>query len=280
MRKIKTPIPIYILISVYCFGIFFLAVSWNIIEETNFNSLIRIQIIKRLQTIIPQAITKPTTTSKIRIAIILGWTLLSFITCIAINRRFMLRYFRETWRTTRNETVIAMKDNWTNRRAVLFQYLFVFIVLATASIGWRAVTLACNSESPVVVVLSGSMEPDFYRGDILFLTNHWEDPLRVGEIMVFKIEGRDIPIVHRVMQVHEDPDGNIKMLTKGDNNRVNDRGLYAEDQAWLKRSDVVGRARFYAPNIGMLTIWLNETPYVKHIVVTLLLIAMLVNREV
>jgi len=62
--------------------------------------------------------------------------------------------------------------------------------------------LATGSESPVVVVLSGSMEPAFYRGDILFL-NLGEDPIRIGEIVVFNIEGRDIPIVHRVIKVHE-----------------------------------------------------------------------------
>ena len=28
-----------------------------------------------------------------------------------------------------------------------------------------------GSESPIVVVLSGSMEPAFQRGDLLFLTN-------------------------------------------------------------------------------------------------------------
>ena len=47
------------------------------------------------------------------------------------------------------------------------------------------------------------MEPAFYRGDLLLLTNHREEPIRVGEIVVFKIEGRDIPIVHRVLKVHE-----------------------------------------------------------------------------
>ena len=52
-------------------------------------------------------------------------------------------------------------------------------------------------------VFSGSMEPAFYRGDLLFLTNYEEEPVRVGEIVVFKIEGRDIPIVHRVLKVHE-----------------------------------------------------------------------------
>ena len=47
------------------------------------------------------------------------------------------------------------------------------------------------------------MEPAFYRGDLLFLTNYEEDPIRAGEIVVFKIEGRDIPIVHRVIKLHE-----------------------------------------------------------------------------
>lgn len=60
-----------------------------------------------------------------------------------------------------------------------------------------------GSESPIVVVLSGSMEPAFHRGDLLFLTNYQEEPIRVGEIVVFKVKGRDIPIVHRVLKLHE-----------------------------------------------------------------------------
>ncbi len=47
------------------------------------------------------------------------------------------------------------------------------------------------------------MEPAFFRGDLLFLTNYQEESIRVGEIVVFKIEGREIPIVHRVLKVHE-----------------------------------------------------------------------------
>lgn len=60
-----------------------------------------------------------------------------------------------------------------------------------------------GSESPIVVVLSGSMEPAFHRGDLLFLTNFRDEPVRVGDIVVFKVEGRDIPIVHRVIKLHE-----------------------------------------------------------------------------
>ena len=47
------------------------------------------------------------------------------------------------------------------------------------------------------------MEPAFFRGDLLFLGNDVNEPIRAGEIVVFKIEGREIPIVHRVIKVHE-----------------------------------------------------------------------------
>ncbi len=43
---------------------------------------------------------------------------------------------------------------------------------------------------------------------------------------------------------HRD-DGYVKFLTKGDNNQVDDRGLYAPGQLWLEKKDVIGRARGY-----------------------------------
>ena len=58
--------------------------------------------------------------------------------------------------------------------------------------------LVTLSESPVVVVLSGSMEPAYYRGDILFLT-FLDSPIQVGEVVVYKIRDQDIPIVHRAI---------------------------------------------------------------------------------
>merc|ERR1719341_590121 len=102
---------------------------------------------------------------------------------------------------------------------------------------YQGLMVVTGSESPIVVVLSGSMEPAFQRGDLLFLTNYEEEDIRVGEIVVIKIDGRDIPIVHRVLKLHEKEDGSIKFLTKGDNNSVDDRGLYAPVQLWLDRKD-------------------------------------------
>lgn len=49
---------------------------------------------------------------------------------------------------------------------------------------------------------SGSMEPAFQRGDILFLDNQ-PTRINVGEIVVYNVKGRDVPIVHRVLETHE-----------------------------------------------------------------------------
>lgn len=55
----------------------------------------------------------------------------------------------------------------------------------------------------------------------------------------------------------------VKFLTKGDNNSVDDRGLYAPGQLWLTKKDVVGRARGFLPYVGMVTILMNEYPKFK-----------------
>ncbi|XP_069324043.1 signal peptidase complex catalytic subunit SEC11C isoform X3 [Eulemur rufifrons] len=90
-----------------------------------------------------------------------------------------------------------------NKRQLYYQVLNFAMIVSSALMIWKGLIVLTGSESPIVVVLSGSMEPAFHRGDLLFLTNFREDPIRAGEIVVFKVEGRDIPIVHRVIKVHE-----------------------------------------------------------------------------
>ena len=126
----------------------------------------------------------------------------------------------ETLRQQYQEIKKLFKDPYD----LAFQILNLAMIVFSALMIWRALMVYTKSESPVVVVLSGSMEPAFQRGDILFLNND-DRPVEAGEIVVFKIEGREIPIVHRVLNVHEgqklsngksEP---TKYLTKGDNNK-------------------------------------------------------------
>lgn len=57
--------------------------------------------------------------------------------------------------------------------------------------------------------------------------------------------------------------GTVKFLTKGDNNNVDDRGLYAPGQLWLAKNHVVGRARGFLPYVGLVTIYMNDYPHFK-----------------
>ena len=103
--------------------------------------------------------------------------------------------------------------------------------------------------------------------------------LREPCIFLLQVEGRDIPIVHRVLKLHEKEDGSVKFLTKGDNNSVDDRGLYAPGQNWLARKDVVGRARGFLPYVGIVTIIMNEYPKFKYAVLACLGFYVLIHRE-
>jgi signal peptidase I len=89
-------------------------------------------------------------------------------------------------------------------------------VMASGLMMWKGLGLITNTESPIVVVLryavascvltfrpnpnSGSMEPAFYRGDLLLLVNPANTRYETGDITVYKIPGQDIPIVHRVLE--------------------------------------------------------------------------------
>ena len=70
------------------------------------------------------------------------------------------------------------------------------MIVVSAVMIWNVLKLSLFTESPVVVVLSGSMEPSMYRGDILFL--HKNTPIENGDIIVYTVPDEGIPIVHRV----------------------------------------------------------------------------------
>ena len=132
---------------------------------------------------------------------------------------------------------------------------------------WKGLSVITDSPSPIVVVLSGSMEPAFQRGDLLFLWNrNVVAETSVGEVVVYNVRGKDIPIVHRIVRkfgkgfvshlllLHpmrcsghkadyrttrlERPEA--KLLTKGDNNVSDDTELYASGQDYLVRKDIIG----------------------------------------
>ncbi|KAE8664319.1 Signal peptidase complex catalytic subunit SEC11C [Hibiscus syriacus] len=167
---------------------------------------------------------------------------------------------------------------FTNVRKILSQAISLGMVVSLALMMWKGLTCITGSQSPVVVVLSGSMEPGFQRGDILFLYIN-KNPIRTGQIVVFN-DGRDIPIVHRVIEVHEHEDTKeVDILTKGDANEDDDRMLYASNHDWLQQKYIMGRAVGFLPYVGWFTIIMSEKPILKYILVGGLGLLVLTSKE-
>ncbi|KAM3761939.1 hypothetical protein ACB098_01G306400 [Castanea mollissima] len=152
-------------------------------------------------------------------------------------------------------------------RQTLSQAVNLGLILTSALIIWKGLICITGSESPVVVVLSESMEPGFQRGDILFLRMS-KDPIRAGEIIVFNVD------------VHERQDtGEVYILTKGDNNHEDDRVLYAQGQHWLQRHHVMGRAVGFLPYVGWMTIIMTEKPVIKYIIIGALGLLVITSKD-
>ncbi|KAI8883861.1 SEC11-like protein C, partial [Backusella circina FSU 941] len=167
-----------------------------------------------------------------------------------------------------------------NMRQVALQILNILTIGASALMIWKALAVVTNTESPIVVVLSGSMEPAFHRGDLLFLTLPRNEQININDICVFKLPERPIPIVHRVIKLHEDTATKKEyILTKGDNNALDDRGLYDRRQMWIHKEHVVGKVKGFLPYVGMITIVMNDFPWVKYALLGVLGLFALIHRE-
>ncbi|EHA49440.1 Signal peptidase complex catalytic subunit [Pyricularia oryzae] len=172
-----------------------------------------------------------------------------------------------------------MLSSLGNPRQAATQLLNFALILSTAFMMWKGLSVATDSPSPIVVVLSGSMEPAFQRGDLLFLWNrNIVQETDVGEIVVYNVKGKDIPIVHRIVRKFG-AGPKAKLLTKGDNNAADDTELYAKDQDYLERKDIIGSVVAYIPFVGYVTIMLSEHPWMKTAMLGIMGLMVVLQRE-
>ncbi|KAJ7820108.1 signal peptidase I [Mycena olivaceomarginata] len=149
-------------------------------------------------------------------------------------------------------------------RRVLLQAQAIALSLASTFMIYTALGLLTNCKSPIVVVLSGSMEPGIYRGDLLFLSNNMPQNYVTGDITVYQVTGEAITIVHRVVETHNGPGASSHLfLTKGDNNDIGDVSLY-QGLERLERKHVIGRVRGIIPLVGYVSIFFNELPRLRN----------------
>jgi signal peptidase len=70
-----------------------------------------------------------------------------------------------------------------------------------------------------------------------------------------------------------------KILTKGDNNPTDDTALYAQDQKYLNLKDIIGSVVAYIPFVGYVTILLSEHPWLKTVMLGIMGLVVVLQRE-
>lgn len=113
------------------------------------------------------------------------------------------------------------------------------------------------------VVVSGSMEPVFYRGDIVAIEKadlfgiHEFNPedVQIGDIVVYNAEWFDQPVIHRIIDIKE-INGTTMYEIKGDNNNRSDPYYVTSDQI-TARVITIGDSPVVIPYIGYISLWLR-----------------------
>ncbi|KAI5189654.1 signal peptidase I [Nematocida minor] len=184
--------------------------------------------------------------------------------------------------------------NKITAKDLLLQMVQAAYLLCSAYMIWLSIGLICNSEAPIVVVLSESMYPGFHRGDILLLAN-WRQEYHAGDICVFELVKDEIPIVHRVIdrKYSKNPIPEIKKrqskspainhlqyMTKGDNNSGDDMFLYRKINIEYLDTNFLSNTVYAAfPLIGMITIWTGSFSGIKYFIILLLFMDVMFTRD-
>ena len=113
-----------------------------------------------------------------------------------------------------------------------------------------ALTLPRLFGMPVLVVLSGSMEPEIATGDVVVESRISPLAARVGDVVTFRDPERpERLITHRVRSMRE-TGGEVSFTTKGDaNNTV---------ESWqIPRHGSIGRVEYRVPKLGYVVAWIS-----------------------
>lgn len=139
----------------------------------------------------------------------------------------------------------TVKKVWNIVTTVL---VVVVVLLAVALVGVRVVGLQTYA------VVSGSMEPDYPVGSLLYVKSVDYKQLEVGDVITFMIN-EDTVATHRIIEilVDEQDSAVLRFRTKGDSNEV-------EDGTPVHYKNIIGTPVFCIPKLGYFAHYIQSPP--------------------
>lgn len=124
----------------------------------------------------------------------------------------------------------------------------IVVLLAIALVGVRLIGLT------PFVVLSGSMEPTYPVGSLIYVKSVDYRQLHVGDPITYMLS-QDTVVTHRIVEVlvdEEDPN-TIRYFTKGDANEV-------ADGSSVHYRNIIGKPVFSIPYLGYVSNYIQNPP--------------------
>ncbi len=121
---------------------------------------------------------------------------------------------------------------------VIYYTAFSFIVLIILLLIFSAFPIPGNYK--IMVVLSGSMEPDIKTGGIIVIKP--AEDYRIGDVITFRRRGEKDSTTHRIVEMRVEG-GEPIYITRGDANN-------APDMKEVRKSEVAGKVLISFPYLG------------------------------
>ena len=139
----------------------------------------------------------------------------------------------------------TLKKIWNVISSIL---VAIVVILALLLVGARIIGLQ------VFTVLSGSMEPNYHVGSLIYVKNVDYKELEPGDVITFMLD-EDTVATHRITEVvpDENEPETLRYRTKGDANDAEDAGL-------VHYKNVIGSPVFTIPYLGYFADYIQNPP--------------------
>ena len=160
-----------------------------------------------------------------------------------------------------------IKHKKRNKKIVKFVILITLILLFIVNI-----ILTIEEKNHIFGIymfniISESMEPTFYKDDLAIVKSCNAEELEKGDIITFEQEDRVIS--HRISEITKEK-GDEKIITKGDNNEV-------EDIEPVNMQNIYGKVVFVIPKLGKFVNYIQNVRGFMNVCILIVIICVLIN---
>ena len=149
--------------------------------------------------------------------------------------------------------IYAHGETKQNMKKIVNIFSTVLLVIVISLAGMLVVPKVFGADP--YTVLSGSMEPTYHVGSVIYVVDVDPNKLKVGDPLTYVIGGGTV-VTHRIVDIVSDEDNptQIRFQTKGDNNNT-------EDGALVRPENIIGKPIFSIPLLGYIAHYIQTPPF-------------------